>query len=111
MNLSLKSAQLEDAHIVIPGSKSESNRLLILSSLFKKLSLENISNSDDTNYLLKALSSKSRIIDIGHAGTAMRFLTSYFSLTTKKEIVLRGSQRMHNRPITCLLYTSPSPRD
>ena len=36
MNLSLKCAQLEDAHIVIPGSKSESNRLLILSSLFKK---------------------------------------------------------------------------
>ena len=103
MNLSLKSAQLEDAHIVIPGSKSESNRLLILSSLFKKLSLENISNSDDTNYLLKALSSKSSTIDIGHAGTAMRFLTSYFSLTTKKEIVLSGSQRMHNRPIKILV--------
>ena len=103
MNLSLKSAQLEDAHIVIPGSKSESNRLLILSSLFKKLSLENISNSDDTNYLLKALSSKSSIIDIVHAGTAMRFLTSYFSLTTKKEIELRGSQRMHNRPIKILV--------
>tara|TARA_B100000900_G_scaffold51947_1_gene38291 strand:+ start:192 stop:1406 length:1215 start_codon:yes stop_codon:yes gene_type:complete len=103
MNLSLKSAQLEDTHIVIPGSKSESNRLLILSSLFKKLSLENISNSDDTNYLLKALSSKSSTIEIGHAGTAMRFLTSYFSLTTKKEIVLRGSQRMHNRPIKILV--------
>ena len=103
MNLSLKSAQLEDAHIIIPGSKSESNRLLILSSLFKKLSLENISNSDDTNYLLKALSSKSSTIDIGHAGTAMRFLTSYFSLTTKKEIELRGSQRMHNRPIKILV--------
>ena len=103
MNLSLNSAQLEDAHIVIPGSKSESNRLLILSSLFKKLSLENISNSDDTNYLLKALSSKSSTIDIGHAGTAMRFLTSYFSLTTKKEIELRGSQRMHNRPIKILV--------
>ncbi len=103
MNLSLKSAQLEDAHIVIPGSKSESNRLLILSSLFKKLSLENISNSDDTNYLLKALSSKSSTIDIGHAGTAMRFLTSYFSLITKKEIELRGSQRMHNRPIKILV--------
>ena len=103
MNLSLKSAQLEDAHIVITGSKSESNRLLILSSLFKKLSLENISNSDDTNYLLNALSSKSSTIDIGHAGTAMRFLTSYFSLTTKKEIQLRGSQRMHNRPIKTLV--------
>ena len=103
MNLSLKSARLNDAHIVIPGSKSESNRLLILSSLFKNLSLENISNSDDTNYLLKALSSKSSTIDIGHAGTAMRFLTSYFSLTTKKEIELRGSQRMHNRPIKILV--------
>ena len=103
MNLSLKSTQLNDDHIVIPGSKSESNRLLILSSLFKKLSLENISNSDDTNYLLKALSSKSSTIDIGHAGTAMRFLTSYFSLTTKKEIVLSGSQRMHNRPIKILV--------
>ena len=103
MNLSLKSTRLKDAHIVIPGSKSESNRLLILSSLFKKLSLENISNSDDTNYLLKALSSKSSTIDIGHAGTAMRFLTSYFSLITKKEIELRGSQRMHNRPIKILV--------
>ena len=103
MNLSLKSDQLEDAHIVIPGSKSESNRLLILRSLFKKLSLENISNSDDTNYLLNALSSKSSTIYIGHAGTAMRFLTSYFSLTTKKEIELRGSQRMHNRPIKTLV--------
>ena len=103
MNLSLKSTRLKDAHIVIAGSKSESNRLLILSSLFKSLSLENISDSDDTNYLLNALSSKSSTIDIGHAGTAMRFLTSYFSLTTKKEIELRGSQRMHNRPIKILV--------
>ena len=103
MNLSSKSARLKDAHIIIPGSKSESNRLIILSSLFKNLSLQNISTSDDTNYLLNALSSKSSIIDIGHAGTAMRFLTSYFSLTTKKEIELRGSQRMHNRPIKILV--------
>lgn len=103
MNLLLKSTRLKDAHIVIPGSKSESNRVLILSSLFKNLSLENISNSDDTNYLLNALSSKSSTVDIGHAGTAMRFLTSYFSLTTKKEIELRGSQRMHNRPIKILV--------
>ena len=103
MNLSLKSARLKDAHIVIAGSKSESNRLLILSSLFKSLYLENISNSDDTNYLSNALSSKSSTIDIGHAGTAMRFLTSYFSLTTRKDIELRGSQRMHNRPIKILV--------
>jgi len=103
MNLSLNNTRLKDAHIVIPGSKSESNRLLILSSIFKNLFLENISNSDDTNYLLNALSSKSSIINIGHAGTAMRFLTSYFSLTTEKDIELRGSQRMHNRPIKILV--------
>lgn len=103
MNLSLKSTGLRDAHIVISGSKSESNRLLILSTLFKNLSLKNISNSDDTNHLINALRSKSSTIDIGHAGTAMRFLTSYFSLTTKKEIELRGSQRMHNRPIKILV--------
>ena len=103
MKISLNSTRLKDAHIIIPGSKSESNRLLILRSLFKNLYLENISNSDDTNYLLNALNSKSSIIDIGHAGTAMRFLTSYFSLTTEKEIELRGSERMHNRPIKILV--------
>ena len=103
MKISLNSTRLKDAHIIIPGSKSESNRLLILRSLFKNLYLENISNSDDTNYLLNALNSKSSVIDIGHAGTAMRFLTSYFSLTTEKEIELRGSERMHNRPIKILV--------
>ena len=103
MKISLNSTRLKDAHIIIPGSKSESNRLLILRSLFKNLYLENISNSDDTNYLLNALNSKSSVIDIGHAGTAMRFLTSYFSLTTEKEIELRGAERMHNRPIKILV--------
>ena len=50
MKFFLKDSKLKEAKIFIPGSKSESNRLLILSSLYKNLSLENLSNSDDTNY-------------------------------------------------------------
>jgi len=103
MKFSLNGTELREAKIIIPGSKSESNRLLILSSLYKNLSLENLSNSDDTNYLFDALSKKKKIINIGHAGTSMRFLTSLLALKTKTEIELRGSNRMHHRPIKILV--------
>ena len=101
--LYLRKAKLRHANIIIPGSKSESNRLIILSSLIENISLENISNSDDTNYLLNAINTKSNVIDVGHAGTAMRFLTSYFCLKTEVDIRLLGSDRMHNRPIKILV--------
>ncbi len=101
--LYLKKAKLRHANIIIPGSKSESNRLIILSSLIENISLENVSNSDDTNYLLNAINTKSNVINIGHAGTAMRFLTSYFCLKTQVDIRLLGSDRMHNRPIKILV--------
>jgi len=101
--LYLKKAKLRHANIIIPGSKSESNRLIILSSLIENISLENVSNSDDTNYLLNAINSKSNVINIGHAGTAMRFLTSYFCLKTEVDIRLLGSDRMNNRPIKILV--------
>ena len=103
MKFSLNGTELREAKIIIPGSKSESNRLLILTSLYKNLSLENLSNSDDTNYLFDALSKKKKIINIGHAGTAMRFLTSLLALKTETEIELRGSNRMHHRPIKILV--------
>lgn len=89
--------------INVSGSKSESNRLLILQSLFPNLSLKNLSNSDDTKYLAKALQGKQEVVDISHAGTAMRFLTAYFSVIPDKEVVLTGSQRMQNRPISILV--------
>ena len=101
--LYLNKAELRHANIIIPGSKSESNRLIILSSLFENISLENISNSDDTNYLLNAINTKSNVINVGHAGTAMRFLASYLSLTTDADVQLIGSERMHNRPIKILV--------
>jgi 3-phosphoshikimate 1-carboxyvinyltransferase len=93
----------------ISGSKSESNRLLILRSLFPGINLKNLSNSDDTRYLQKALNSdeavnsQQAVVDISHAGTAMRFLTAYFSSREGREVVLTGSERMQNRPIGILV--------
>ncbi len=93
----------------ISGSKSESNRLLILRSLFPGINLKNLSNSDDTRYLQKALNSdeavnsQQALVDISHAGTAMRFLTAYFSSREGREVVLTGSERMQNRPIGILV--------
>ncbi|UMQ40017.1 3-phosphoshikimate 1-carboxyvinyltransferase [Chryseobacterium sp. Y16C] len=89
--------------IQISGSKSISNRLLILESLFKNIQIGNLSNSQDTQLLKKALSENTEIVDIHHAGTAMRFLTSYYSIAEGKNTVLTGSGRMKERPIKNLV--------
>ncbi|PJJ68297.1 3-phosphoshikimate 1-carboxyvinyltransferase [Chryseobacterium geocarposphaerae] len=89
--------------IQISGSKSISNRLLILESLFKNIQIGNLSNSQDTQLLKKALSEDTEIVDIHHAGTAMRFLTSYYSIAEGKTTVLTGSGRMKERPIKNLV--------
>ena len=89
--------------IVISGSKSESNRLLILQQLFPEISIENLSDSDDSIHLQHALSSKASLIDIGHAGTAMRFLVGYFASKQNSEVILTGSERMQQRPIGILV--------
>ena len=89
--------------ITISGSKSESNRLLILQNLFSEISIENLSDSDDSIHMQHALSTKDKVVDIGHAGTAMRFLTSYFAIKSGREVVLTGSERMQNRPIEILV--------
>ncbi len=86
--------------IIISGSKSESNRVLILKYLFNSnIIINNLSTSDDTKVLLKALANQTDIIDIHHAGTAMRFLTSFYAVTNKRNITLTGSDRMLQRPI------------
>ncbi|UAM98431.1 3-phosphoshikimate 1-carboxyvinyltransferase [Polaribacter litorisediminis] len=89
--------------ITISGSKSESNRLLILQKLFPEISIENLSDSDDSIHMQHALSTNNETVDIGHAGTAMRFLTSYFAANEGRETVLTGSERMQNRPIEILV--------
>jgi len=87
----------------ITGSKSETNRLLLLQALYPGLTIENRSNSDDSVAMSHALTTDSNLIDIHHAGTAMRFLTAFFATQESREIVLTGSSRMQERPIGVLV--------
>ena len=87
----------------ITGSKSETNRLLLLQAFYPGLTIENRSNSDDSVVMNHALISDSNLIDIHHAGTAMRFLTAFFATQEGRQIVLTGSSRMQERPIGVLV--------
>ncbi|WP_294310054.1 3-phosphoshikimate 1-carboxyvinyltransferase [uncultured Chryseobacterium sp.] len=98
-----KSKLQSNKTIQISGSKSISNRLLILESLFENIKIDNLSNSQDTQLLKKALSENTETVDIHHAGTAMRFLTSYYSIQEGKTTILTGSKRMKERPIKNLV--------
>ena len=81
--ISKKSKSIEGV-LNISGSKSESNRLLALRAFTSYFDIKNISDSDDTKVMMSAIKSNQEEIDIGHAGTAMRFLTSYFSSIKKQ---------------------------
>jgi 3-phosphoshikimate 1-carboxyvinyltransferase len=94
--------QLKDT-ITITGSKSESNRSLLLAALFPDIKIENISNSDDAQVMAEGLKISDGTVDIHHAGTAMRFLTGYFSSQEGKDVILTGSKRMTERPIKILV--------
>ncbi len=89
--------------VQLTGSKSECNRALIIEALSGgKVKVENISDAADTVTLQKALNSDLVEINIGPAGTAMRFLTAYLSFGDK-DVVLTGSERMKQRPIGVLV--------
>ena len=91
------------AQLTITGSKSETNRLLLLQALYPHLIIENQSNSDDSLAMHKALYSEEKTRDIHHAGTAMRFLTAFFATKENSDIILTGSHRMQERPIALLV--------
>ena len=111
MNLKLQQSTInnQQSTIVITGSKSETNRLLLLQALYPNIKLENTSYSDDSDVMVAALqqskinNQKSTIINVHHAGTAMRFLTAYFAIQENSEIILTGSTRMKERPIKILV--------
>ena len=103
LKLSAPTHTLLKSEIAITGSKSETNRLLLLQALFSNISLANLSNSDDAQVMAKGLKISSGEVDIHHAGTAMRFLTSYFASQEGKEVTLTGSERMQERPIKILV--------
>ncbi|RLZ11707.1 3-phosphoshikimate 1-carboxyvinyltransferase [Faecalibacter macacae] len=101
--VSKENAIIKD-NLQITGSKSESNRLLLLNQLFQNaLTLENVSNSEDSQLMQKALANTTDLIDIHHAGTAMRFLTAYYSIQEGRSVTLTGSDRMKQRPIGVLV--------
>jgi 3-phosphoshikimate 1-carboxyvinyltransferase len=85
--------------VKLPSSKSISNRLLIIRALTGgRMQIHNLSESEDTRVMVEAFSLNNPVINIGHAGTAMRFLTAYLTICPGKWI-LTGSERMKNRPI------------
>ncbi len=93
--------------VVLPGSKSISNRLLLIKEIAHlNFKIENLSDSDDTSVLQESLLSLQKgntTIDIGMAGTCMRFLCAYLSTLAGKEFILTGNERMKKRPIKDLV--------
>jgi len=91
------------ATIQLPASKSISNRALILHALAQgHITPANLSDCDDTRVMIKALDGTPEYIDILAAGTAMRFLTAYLSVTPGTRIIT-GTERMQQRPIRILV--------
>ena len=93
-----------ECEIDLPASKSISNRLLIIQVLCKQeFEITNLSSSEDTKSLQKALKATNATIDVGAAGTSFRFLTAYLSTLVGNKFILTGSNRMKERPIKKLV--------
>ena len=117
MNLHLQKSKVKSqkSKVKITGSKSETNRLLLLQALYPNISLENVSNSDDSEVMENIIHNSQlptvtlsavevpQLFNVHHAGTAMRFLTAYFAIQEGKEVILTGSSRMKERPIKILV--------
>ena len=89
--------------IQLPPSKSISNRLLILNALsMSPYPIENLSDCEDTMVIVNAFQNESNIFDMKGSGTAMRFMTAFLA-STEGEWIIKGNERMHNRPIDPLV--------
>jgi len=98
-----KSDQTLKGTVVLPSSKSIANRALIIHALsYSPFPIDNLSDSDDTRVMEQVFQSNSNVFDIGHAGTAMRFLTAFLSQIVG-EWTITGSERMKQRPIGILV--------
>lgn len=92
-----------DTRIQLPASKSISNRALIIHALTGgNITPANLSDCDDTEVIIRALAHRPEVIDIKAAGTAMRFMTAYLSVT-EGEHTITGTERMKHRPIGVLV--------
>ncbi len=94
---------LAKSEIMLPASKSESNRMLILNALSKKpAKISNLSEARDTVTMNRLLQSDEQALNVIDAGTTMRFLTAFHGIS-KEEKSLTGTQRMCERPIKILV--------
>lgn len=98
-----RTSVLEGQAALLPASKSISNRALIINALAGgKSALHNLSDANDTQLMLQRITAADKVIDVEDAGTTMRFLTAYFSVTNQQKI-LTGTARMKERPIGILV--------
>ena len=102
LNLQHKKSNLTGT-VQLPASKSISNRLQIINALSGNLiEIRNLSHAQDSQTMKSLLANSSIIKDVKDAGTAMRFLTAFYAIGDK-EIIIQGTERMHQRPIGILV--------
>jgi len=98
-----RTSVLNGTATLLPASKSISNRALIINALAgATASLHNLSDANDTQLMLRLVNSKDQTIDVEDAGTTMRFLTAYFTVTNQQK-TMTGTHRMQERPIGILV--------
>lgn len=96
--------EIVDAVIKLPLSKSISNRVLLINALTgNKGHIESVAQCDDTEAMTSGLTSTGTSVNVGAAGTAMRFLTAYFAGQEGRKVTIDGSERMRQRPIRALV--------
>jgi len=96
--LSIKNKKLQGV-VTLPGSKSVSNRVLIIQALCKDdFKIHNLSPADDTRTLTECLQSESNEFDVGLGGTTMRFLTALLASKSGNWLIT-GSEEIKKRPI------------
>ncbi|OOG78082.1 3-phosphoshikimate 1-carboxyvinyltransferase [Algoriphagus sp. A40] len=102
LRLSQKS-EFNPSRIPLPSSKSESNRALVIDALTEgENKITNLAEARDTQTMIRLLKSNPAVFDVLDAGTTMRFLTAYASVTNQKK-VMTGTARMCERPIGILV--------
>lgn len=99
-----KSDKKIQGKISLTGSKSESNRALVIRALSGgKVNIDNLSFADDSVLMDRELREQNSVVNIGPAGTAMRFLAAFLGVKTARPVILTGSERMKKRPIGILV--------
>lgn len=104
MQITIKAPGHVEATVILPSSKSISNRVLVMNGLSKmKAPVFNVSDCDDTRVMVRAFKEDGEIVDVMAAGTAMRFLTAFYAASSGKVKLMTGTPRMQQRPIKVLV--------